>query len=42
MINSQKMQFRCALCGRFFGRDVIGLGRHMGDEHDQNRGQNLQ
>ena len=36
-----KMQFSCPHCGRFFDRDVIGLARHIGREHDRDH-QNLQ
>lgn len=36
-----EMRFSCPHCGRFFDRDVIGLARHIGREHDRGR-QNLQ
>lgn len=28
-----KMRFRCAYCGMSFGRNVVGLARHIGREH---------
>lgn len=38
----QKMQFSCTLCGKFFGRDIMGLARHIGSEHDPDRTAKLQ
>ena len=36
-----KMSFDCPYCGRAFEQDVVGLARHIGQEHDRGR-QNLQ
>ena len=31
------MLFDCPYCSREFGRDVVGLARHIGREHDGKR-----
>ena len=34
---TNEFEFECPICGEEFGKEVIDLAKHIGDEHDPSR-----
>lgn len=37
LLSMKSLEFRCMHCGASFGRNVIGLARHIREQHDAQR-----